>query len=144
MYSFDATVMDYCKTNGFLYSRYADDIYISSECYINKDILVFLNAELNKRELTINNSKTHFSSSKSRRTVTGLVITNERQVSIGTAKRQQIRKIVYEKLVHGTGDSNQILGNLSFLKDIEPNTYNNIIIKYSLYCDGDIIQALRK
>jgi hypothetical protein len=52
--------------------------------------------------------------------------------------------MIYNKLVHNQGDSNHILGYLSFLKDIEPNTYNNLIIKYSQYCDEDIIDALKK
>jgi len=50
--------------------------------------------------------------------------------------------MVYDKLVHNTGNSEQILGYLSFLKDIEPDTYNNIIVKYSRYCQGDIIKSL--
>lgn len=52
--------------------------------------------------------------------------------------------MVYNKLVNGEGNSDQILGYLAFLKDIEPNSYNNLIIKYSQYCDGDIITALSK
>lgn len=144
MFSFDEIMLEYCKTNGYLYSRYADDIYISSKTYIPKDVLTFLQRELVKCGFTMNYSKTKFCSSKSRRKVTGLVITTDSRISIGTESRKFIKKMVYDKLVHGKGDSYRILGYLSFLKDVEPNTYNNLIIKYSQYCNGDVIKELSK
>lgn len=144
MYSFDEIMLEYCKANGYLYSRYADDIYISSKNYIPKDVLTFLQRELVKCGFTMNYSKTKFCSSKSRRKVTGLIITNDSRISIGTERRKAIKKMVYDKLVHGKGDPHQILGYLSFLKDVEPNTYNNLIIKYSKYCTGDVIKELSK
>ena len=50
----------------------------------------------------------------------------------------------YDKLVHNKGNGDSILGYLAFLKDIEPQTYNNIIAKYSQYCKEDIIETLKK
>lgn len=144
MYSFDKMMLEYCKHNGYLYSRYADDIYISSKYYITRDVLSFLQGELEKCGFTLNYSKTRFFSTKSRRKITGLIITSDSRVSVGTERRNAIKKMVYDKLVHGKGEPNQILGYLSFLKDVEPNTYNNIIIKYSQYCSGDIIEELSK
>lgn len=144
MYSFDEVMLEYCKANGYLYSRYADDIYISSRSYIPRDVLPFLQEELKKYGFEINNNKTKFCSAKYSRKVTGLIITNDSRVSIGMERRKLIKKMVYDKLIHGKGDSHQILGHLSFLKDIEPNTYNNLIIKYSQYCSGDLLKELSK
>lgn len=144
MYSFDTALLDYCKSNNFTYSRYADDIYISSSKYIDDDIIIFLCSQLSENGFKINSSKTRFYSPKYRRIITGIVITDNFQISIGTKRRNEIKRMVYNKLVNGKGNPNQILGYLSFLKDIEPNTYNNLIIKYSQYCNGDIIEALRK
>ena len=144
MYPFDVAMLEYCNANGYVYSRYADDIYISSKHYIGKGVLSILQSELSKYGFMLNISKTRFCSGKSRRKVTGLIITTDSQVSIGTERRNQIKKMVYDKLVHGKGDSNQILGYLSFLKDVEPKTYNNIVIKYSQYCSGDLIRELSK
>lgn len=144
MYSFDCTMIDYCKANHFIYSRYADDIYISSEKYIERDVLDFVNAELKKLFFTVNPDKTKFFSSKYQKRITGLVLTTDGKVSIGTKRRCEIKKMLYDKLVKGTGDSEQILGYLSFLRDIEPETYNNLIIKYSSYCDDDLFDALKE
>lgn len=143
MYSFDMAVNDYCKEKNYIYSRYADDIYISSKSYIKQDIINFLQKELRKLGFNMNMSKTRFYSSKYRRKITGLVITNDSQVSIGTKRRNKIKKMIYNKLVHNKGNSERILGYLSFIKDIEPNTYNNLIIKYSQYCKGDIITTIK-
>lgn len=142
MYAFDIAMLNYCKANGYIYSRYADDIYISAKSYIHISVLNVLSDELAKYGFHLNTSKTRFCSSKTCRKVTGLVITNNSQVSIGSERRNEIKRMIYNKLIHGNGDTNQILGYLSFLKDVEPQTYNNLIIKYSQYCDGDLIKAL--
>ena len=144
MYEFDITMLGYCKKNNLKYSRYADDIYFSSNAYIDATHINFLSSTLKKYGFSINDSKTYFSSPKYRRKVTGLVIGTDSSVTIGTKKREFIKKIVYEKLVHNKGNGDSILGYLAFLKDIEPQTYNNIIAKYSQYCKEDIIEALRK
>ena len=36
-----------------------------------------------------------------------------------------------------------ILGYLAYLQDIEPAIYNRYLIKYSTYCDGDIMTAIK-
>ena len=50
--------------------------------------------------------------------------------------------MVYNKIVNGNGDKDSIMGYLAFLKVVEPNTYNNLIIKYSKYCDVDVIEKI--
>lgn len=144
MKSFDDELLRYCNENGYIYSRYADDIYISSNRYIDKEIIEFLQTQLVITGFLINYKKTKFYSPKYRRKVTGIYLTEKSHISIGLKRRKEIRKMIYEKLVNNNGEPNRIIGYLSFLKDIEPNTYNNYIIKYSKYCDGDIIAALRK
>ena len=143
MYEFDSTLFDYCKKQGLRYSRYADDIYISSRKYIPKDILEYVDTLLSSQGLKQNWEKTWFCSHKNRCNITGLIITDEQTVSVGTETRSKIKKQLYDKLIHGRGDEKSILGYLSFLKDIEPDTYNKLIIKYSGYCEGDILDALK-
>ena len=144
MYSFDNLLLEYCKRNHYIYSRYADDIYISSNKYIDKDVVCFVRQKLKDCGFQINNSKTRFYSPKYQRRVTGVIITDKSQISIGTERRTKIKKMIYNKLIYNQGNPNEIIGYLSFLKDIEPNTYNRFIIKYSKYCKEDIIKALMK
>ena len=144
MYNFDAIILGYCETNNLKYSRYADDIYLSSNSYIKVAHVSFLSGTLKKYGFSINESKTYFSSPKYRRKVTGLIIGTDSSVTIGRQKREYIKKLVYDKLIHNKGDGYSILGYLAFLKDIEPQTYNNIIAKYSQYCSEDIIETLKR
>ncbi len=144
MYGFDIIMLGYCQKNHLKYSRYADDIYLSSNSYIDVTHINFLTITLKQFGFSINESKTYFSSPKYRRKVTGLVIGTDASVTIGSKKRKFIKKIVYDKLVHNKGNGDSILGYLAFLKDIEPQTYNNIIAKYSQYCKEDIIETLKK
>ncbi|MBQ3426565.1 MAG: retron St85 family RNA-directed DNA polymerase [Clostridia bacterium] len=144
MYNFDEKMIDYCNRNGWIYSRYADDIYISSNYYIPKEVKNFVSAELSDNGFKINTKKTSFISNKYCRKVTGVVLSNDGRVSVGTKQRNAIRKMVYDKIIHKKGSPETILGYIAFLKDIEPQTYNNIIIKYSKYCAGDVIDEISK
>lgn len=92
----------------------------------------------------INDSKTWFKSKKSRRKITGLIITDTGRVSVGTETRKKIKHMIYNRLVNGNGSPDEILGYLAYLKDVEPQVYNKYIIKYSTYCDGDVISAIRQ
>ncbi len=143
MNAFDESMIEFCKDKWLIYSRYADDIYISSNEYIDKSVLTVVSAKLRLMQLKVNHSKTHFYSKKYKRKITGIIITTDSNISIGKARRDEIKKLIYEKLVHGTGDPDQIMGYLSFLKDVEPKTYNSLIIKYSPYCEEDILKALQ-
>lgn len=142
MADFDKELSEYCTKRNWRYSRYADDIYISSNFYLPPAIIQHISKLLQNYNFRINLSKTWFCSPRACRKITGLVITNDGHVSVGLALRKKVKKMVYDKLVHGQGDSERIIGYLAFLKDIEPNTYNNIIIKYSNYCHGDVIAAI--
>lgn len=144
MYDFDSRLTTFCAAMGYIYTRYADDIYISSTSYINESIKKYMSDELKKQGFVINLKKTHFYSKKYKQKITGVVLTTDGQLSVGTETRRKIKKIVYDKLKKNIGKPETILGYLAFLKDIEPHTYNSLIIKYSKYCDGDIIEELRK
>ena len=143
MYSFDEYFTDYCNSHNWSYSRYADDIYISSQEYLPSSLREEINNKLKEIGFSSNDNKTWFCSKKCRREITGLILTENGRVSVGLKKRLEIKKMVYDRIVHGQGDPSIILGNLAFLKDVEPNTYNSLLIKYASYCDGDVIAAIK-
>ena len=134
--------LPYCDSRNWRYSRYADDIYISSQEYIPASIRDELEKKLGEYGFVVNDKKTWFCSKKGRRQITGLILTESGRVSIGSEKREAIKKMVYNRIVHGQGDPNVILGHLAFLKDVEPKVYNSFLIKYAGYCDGDVIDAI--
>lgn len=143
MFSFDVDISVYCRQHGFTYTRYADDIYISSEKYINNEVLVFVEQKLLGKQLFLNRKKTRFCSKKYKIKITGLIIGTDQNIYWGTERKKQLKKMLYDKLVHGRGDSNRLLGWLAFLRNVEPIFYSKLLIKYSKYCKDDIIDFLK-
>jgi len=144
MYGFDVALKEYCQVNHYNYTRYADDIFISSKHYIPQNVLSLIQREILKLGFTLNQKKTRFYSPKGQRRVTGITITDNGELSIGLANRKKIKRMIYQQLVHGTENPSVVLGHLAFLKSIEPNTHDNYIIKYSQYCSGDMLDAIKK
>ena len=142
MNNFDIEVSKYCESKRLKYTRYADDIYISSLTFIDTDILEYIKVHLEKMGFSINMKKTRFMSSKNRKTVTGITITHDKQISVGTDMHNKIKSMVYNKIVKGVGNTEKIMGYLSYIKDIEPLFYNKIITKYSKY--GNVIDEINK
>jgi len=143
MNKIDEVLISYCKELGYRYSRYADDIYISSPNFLPVDVADAIKRVLDDNSFRINEQKTWFRSKKSQMRITGLTITDSGRISIGTENRNMIKGLIYNKLINGTGDADVILGYLAYLRDIEPKVYNNYMIKYSTYCNGDVISAIR-
>lgn len=143
LFLFDEKMREYCKKHKLRYSRYADDIYVSSVSYLDVQVSTIISKELLSFGFETNPKKTWFSSKKFRQRVTGLIITTDGKISVGTDTRKRIKKMIYERIMHGRGDPDVVLGYLSYLKDIEPTTYNHLIVKYSGYCNGDIINAIK-
>ena len=129
------------RIGSITYTRYADDMVFSSANYIPNELVDEISRVVEANGFTINSEKTYFMSSKGRKVVTGLTV-DQGKVSIGTRRKKMIKQMVYKKLRYGVGDSNQILGYLYFLKDIEPDYFNRIIIKYSHF--GNVIGKLKK
>lgn len=140
MYKFDEEIRKILDEE-IVYTRYADDMIFSSKKYIDGNIIDIVSQHLSKNGFLLNNEKTHFMSPKGRRTVTGLVI-NGKELSIGYRKHIEIKSKLYKKLKYNIGNSCEILGNLFYIKDIEPDLFNKLIIKYSNF--GNIIDVLKK
>lgn len=144
MITFDVAMNNYCDAHNLIYTRYADDIYISSENYLNNDILNFVKQQLADKQLYINYKKTRFFSKKYKIKITGLIVGTDKKVYLGTERKKQLKKMLYDKLVHRKGASNHILGWLAFLRNVEPIFYSQLLIKYSKYCKGDIVDLLKE
>lgn len=135
MYNFDRDLnKKIIKDSNMIYTRYADDITISSNKYIPNEIKKSIRDLLNENGFEINNKKTYFSCRASRRKITGITIDNvNNELSIGHKKYKKIKKEIYNYLIKNEGDKEQILGNLAFLKDVNINKYNNLKLIYSRY-----------
>ncbi len=121
---------------GATYSRYADDIYFSSN---QKGILSGLFEEFKEYiqtmqtpSLQINHEKTIFTSRKRRRMVTGLILTTDRKISIGRDRKRKIKALMHH-FSQGTLPPKEIQylkGMISFVKSVEPSFIEGLNPKY--------------
>lgn len=142
MIEFDLKITELCQKKDYTYTRYADDIYISSTDKIPESILTSIDNILKNYQFVRNKKKTRFMCIGMQRTITGLNITENGKVTLGTSKKKEIKKKIYKKFSHNEGSSSEILGHLNFIKDIEPLYYDRLVIKYSREY-GDIITKLK-
>lgn len=143
MYSFDCMMADWCKKMDIVYTRYADDITFSTK---RKDIL-FLVPKIVRRNLrktvpglSINESKTIYSSKAHNRHVTGVTITCDNRISLGRSKKRYI-----SSLIHGFTKGELLMEELSYLRgvisyayNIEPMFVSRMIRKYG----GSVINKI--
>lgn len=115
------------------YSRYSDDITISSERELDDNVEMIVNETLLKYGFRMNDKKTKSSILKGSVKITGLYLTNERKITVGLKYKNKVKDVIYKKLnnIECSVTKDQFLGLISFLKDIEPNYYQKLVLKYS-------------
>jgi len=126
LYNFDSLVFDVTKEKGIAYTRYADDISISSSKRGELDeMLALIESAINKLDypsITINSAKTVFASRKGCRFVTGIVLTSEKKLSVGRERKKLIRAMYHRFRCGLLGDKERtrLTGLLAFVENIEP------------------------
>ena len=135
MYEIDLDIYNTCvKDRDLIYTRYADDIIISSKNYIDKNIVDDIKLLLEKRQFEINDKKTFFMNRKGRRTITGITIdNNNNNLSLGSKRYKKIKNMIYKYLLKNEGNKEILLGYLAYIKDIDENKYKKIKENYKVY-----------
>jgi RNA-directed DNA polymerase len=126
LYEFDKKISHLCAQENAVYTRYADDITISSESHgvVNKYLRIITDvlANLEYPRIKINNKKTIFASRSGRRFITGITLTPTHEISIGRDRKRLIRAMYHRYLSGNLGEDEQkkMFGLISFAEDIEP------------------------
>ena len=143
MRTFDRIISDYVSSAEIkgVYTRYADDIWISSNIKdSSKKAYEYLKNYIttNYNNLKLNDKKTYFCSIKGKRMITGLSATPEGNVVIPQVKKRYIRSLIYKYSLHSiTEDEKKYLtGYISFIKDVEPDFLNSLLVKYGEKMNG--------
>lgn len=132
MFNFDSQLAALCAQDGVVYTRYADDITISSrergkidryEAIVNSVV-----SDLQYPRLTLNEKKTVRASRAGKRVVTGLVLTPDGAVSIGRDRKRLIRAMYHRSLTHELSEkeAQELSGLLAFADSIEPGFSNRL------------------
>lgn len=97
LYDFDTALSEYCFANGIIYTRYADDLALSTNTpRVLENALEYVRHLLENLaypRVSINDEKTVFTSKKFNRTLTGLVLANDGTVSVGRSRKREIRAL---------------------------------------------------
>ena len=133
MYDFDSELSRWCVQREFVYSRYADDMFISSfrPNLLNSALekIVELAQGYRFGALRINTEKTAFLSRRYHRSITGIVVTPTGELSIGRARKVRLKKEIYEfqrsRLPRDQWE--RVRGMLAFVNDVEPTFRETLI-----------------
>lgn len=121
----------------FVYTRYADDILISSKSNFEWKAI--------EQELTeilspfkINHTKTRYGSKAGSNWNLGLMLNKDNKITLGFKKKKELNAMLNnfikdftEKGIQWSKEDTQYLqGNLSYLQQVEPDYYNYIVDKY--------------
>lgn len=130
------------KSNGkkFVYTRYADDILISSPYDFDwRMVQTDVQAVLEENSpFKLKTEKTRYGSSAGRNWNLGLMLNKDNQITIGHRKKERLKATVHNFLADFTSgkvwsklDVQIMLGNLSYYHNIEPEYVQQLVQKYS-------------
>lgn len=146
MYEFDVIVSLLCHDEKIVYTRYADDLTFSCQdkgklIGFQQKIISILR-KIKSPKIKINDSKTIFSSRAVSRRVTGIVINNHGELSLGRAKKRMISSLIHRytlgKLV--VDDIYKLKGYISYAKHIEAKFVTSMESKYGV----EVINSIEK
>lgn len=141
MKDFDEELVDKILIpNRFRYTRYADDIIISSMKYIDEEIIEKVDNLMESKGFKRNIEKTYYMNKKCKRKITGIVLdNNENRLSLGHRNYRKLKKDIYNLLVKNKGEITRIKGYLAFVKDIDSEKYETIVNVYKRYDKRNIL-----
>jgi hypothetical protein len=149
LYEFDNNISTWCATHNIVYTRYADDLTFSTDVVGAtakiEPIIRHLLREIDYPSLQLNDRKTIQISKKFQRRITGLVINNDGEVSLGRERKREISSLVHKFTLKAltVDEISRLQGLLGFAKDVEPQFIIRLRSKYTSDVI-DIILKLRK
>ncbi|MFB9127129.1 RNA-directed DNA polymerase [Paraburkholderia dipogonis] len=146
MWEFDKKLAQFCELLGAEYTRYADDIAVSTSFphlldAVEAEIRRLL-GELDYLGLSLNEGKTVNVSTKSRRTLVGLVLANDGTVSIGREEKRRLRATMH-RLVQGLLAGEEVArlrGQLAFVYSIDRAFVDSLCARHGFTSVGSIGQ----
>ena len=125
----DADLRIFCRENGLLFTRYADDLTFSSDTIISYDIILDIILLIKKNGFEINEKKLRVQSSNRKQTVTGLTV-NEK-VNVDRKLLKKIRAMLHDLTTNGIDAATQRHFNLKGV--VEPKHRGRFIYRLEGY-----------
>lgn len=136
MFEFDRRMHEACQSRGLVFTRYADDIFVSSfepkKLEEIESLILKSKRNIPYLRLRLNHQKTTCLSKKYSRKVTGVVITPQHNLSIGRDRKREVKALIHQ-WINGSIDSERFFylkGLFAFAIDIEPEFEARLREKY--------------
>ncbi|WP_410681363.1 reverse transcriptase domain-containing protein [Avibacterium paragallinarum] len=154
MRKYDISIRSFCENNNFIYTRYSDDIIISSNIDIDKDYITNNIEKIFQQKHSpfhLNNSKTKVFTKKNKIKILGLTINNN-QISVDRKLKDEIEVGIYFfikdrfQFKNYFNDSERsakrkLAGNISYAINIEPDYLQKLVKKYGLSIIKEILKV---
>ena len=136
LHEFDSRMTEFCVARAVRYTRYADDLAFSTNVPTVLDSVKSevrrLIEELAYLGLSLNESKTINVSTKHRRTLVGLTLSNDGRASVGRDAKRELRLAIH-RLTQGLLSPSEIAnlrGRLAFTFAIDPGFVIQLLARY--------------
>lgn len=135
MYEFDEFIYNWCLTNKISYTRYADDITFSTSVkgvLFEVPKLIKNTLQVYAKGISLNESKTIFTSRAHNRHVTGVTLTVDGELSLGRQKKRMISSLLHKYLLGILSDDEvrSLRGLVGHAMYIEPKFIERMKVKY--------------
>ena len=131
----------------YVYTRYADDIIISARNKFDyRIILKALNKLFKDTPLNINKEKTRFGSNAGRNWNLGVMCNKENNITVGYRRKQEIKAATHNYMiapdVWERKDLQWLLGQYSWIHNVEPEYYSHLIEYFNKKYNCDIVKKI--
>jgi RNA-directed DNA polymerase len=134
-FDLDVALQGISESQGVRYTRYADDLFFSTN---EKDVLsnieglveVTLKSLEVPRNLQLNTGKTRHSSKKGARRVTGIVLGCDGKCHVGRQLKRKVRSQVHKLGTLSPDQRARLAGTITYIMGFEPDFINSLIQKY--------------
>ena len=123
----DVEITKYCKAHNLVYTRYADDILISSKYTFNwQEVQEDIQKILNHYELKT--EKTRYGSFNGRNWNLGLMYNNKGDITVGHKKKQLVKNMIHNYITKPECKTYEnwynLIGTVGYCAYIEPEYFN--------------------
>lgn len=141
-------------TPHLVYTRYADDIILSSDLAFNwrevQDTIVDIVANKFHAPFSLNTAKTRYGSSAGRNWNLGVMLNSDNQITIGHSKKKVFKAMLFSFMndekngnVWSLEDTQHLQGLISYYRMVEGVTIDTIIKSYSTKFNKDVEQTIK-
>ena len=134
MIPFDIALTEYCKENKLIYTRYADDIMISSREHFNPgSVMIMVDTLLEQHGFSLNHDKSRYGSSAGRNWNLGLMYNEAGDITVGHKKKKLVKNMVHNFTTkpeeQTQANKYRLLGIVGYCAYIEPDYFKPYLSK---------------